>query len=87
LAQSLDLPTRALLTVLRGNRTRISFTYLAKFAGIPQRQLNRYKQMRPVRDAMAKYGWTLTDSKALGLPALECFPYSVPFLVRNAHQQ
>jgi hypothetical protein len=73
----------ALLATLRGNRKRISLTYLGSLAGIPPGQLWRYLQLRHVRDAMKRRGWTFTDSKALGLPALEAFPFSVPYLVRN----
>jgi hypothetical protein len=44
---------------------------------IKLRALPHYLAHRKIRDA-----WTITDSKALGLPALEAFPFSVPYLIR-----
>jgi hypothetical protein len=74
---STDPHVRAIVCALRG-RTRISFTYLAYLTKIQPRVLPRYLAHRKIRDA-----WTVTDSKSLGLPALEAFPFSVQFLVRN----
>jgi hypothetical protein len=64
-------------------RTRISHSYLEHLAGIRPGQLWRFLQLRTVREVMQRRGWTFTTSQALGLPALEAFPFSVPFLVRN----
>ena len=73
----------ALADILKSTRKRISLSLLAHLAGINPRSLHRYLQMRPVRDLMCRRGWTFTDSKTLGLPALEHPPYSLPYLVRN----
>jgi hypothetical protein len=78
-----DPHVAALVAILRRRRTRISLTYLAYLAGVPARQLWRLLELRPVIDAMRRYGWTFSDSKTLGLPALEAYPFSVQFLVRN----
>ena len=83
---SIDPCVRAAVTILRckgkhQGRTRISFTYLEYLAGIKPRQLWRYLKLRPVRDAMTKFGWSHTNSRTLKLPALDndC----VPFLIRQ----
>jgi hypothetical protein len=68
-------------------RYRISVPHLAALAGLTERQLNALLKQRPLRDTMRRRGWSMTTSKALGLPPLERNPFHVLFLVRNAPQQ
>jgi hypothetical protein len=65
---------------------RVSLSRLSRLCGLTQRQLVVALQARAVAHWMRKRGWSITDSKALGLPPLEHPPYSLPYLVRNAPQ-
>jgi hypothetical protein len=67
---------------LRG-RHRISLSHLGALSGLTQRQLVAALKERTLAHWVRKRGWSLTDSKSLGLQALEAFPFAVPFLVRN----
>jgi hypothetical protein len=85
--QPLNPRVVALVRALGGNRKLISLTYLAHLAAINPVSLHRYLDLRTVRDALQRNGWHFTDSKALNLPPLEKFPFSMQFLVRNARSQ
>jgi hypothetical protein len=77
LKQPLDPHVATIVLILRATqgehrgRTRISLGYLAHLAGIHQDAIGYYLNLRHVRDAMARYSWHRTDSKALGLPPVE----------------
>jgi hypothetical protein len=69
-------------------RQRISLSHLAHACGLTHREalasLKAALQAPPMAQWLRKRGWELTDSRALGLPALERWPYFIPYLVRNA---
>lgn len=64
-------------------RTRLSFTYLAHLTRIPPAVLGGYLNLPDVRRALSRYGWRVTDSKALGMPSLLQHPYTLPYLIKD----
>ena len=84
-APAADLPAR--IKQHLANRRRISLSHLAHACGLTHRcalsSLKAALQAPPMAHWLRKRGWALTDSKALGLPALMRWPYIVPYMARE----
>jgi hypothetical protein len=63
-------------TVLAGNhgegrgRTRLTFTYLAHLAKVPEEHIESLLESPTMQSALQRHGWCITDSRRLRLPAL-----------------
>jgi hypothetical protein len=85
--QDTQAHTKDLVDVLAGRceggrRTRLSLSYAAYLARIPERSIEHCLTLRPVRDALVRHGWRAATSVELRLPALYSSE-AVPFLVRE----